>query len=116
MRKFILVILSFTFFTCSYACDALQHFFQTTEIDVGKVPFMQESVVVRFKYFNQTGKTVVIQKVRPSCGCTDVVYPKHPIRHREKGTIMATVRLTKPESHFNKVYPYLCKWFETNNP
>lgn len=102
MRKFVLVILSFTFLTYSYVRDAPQHFFQTTEIDVGKVPFLQEEIVVKFRYFNRTGKTVAVQKVHPSCGCTDVDYPKHPIRNREKGSLTATVRLSKSEGHFNK--------------
>ena len=101
MRKLKLIVILLTFLTYSYARDAPQRFFQTTEIDVGKVPILQESVVVKFKYFNQTGNMVVIQKVHPSCGCTDVVYPKRPIRHKEKGTITATVRLSKSENHFN---------------
>lgn len=102
MRKSVLVILLLTFLTCSYASDKPQLFFQATEIDVGEVPFLQDEIIVKFTYFNRTGKNVVIQKVKPSCGCTDVKYPKHPIRKREKGEITATVRLNSSEGHFSK--------------
>lgn len=102
MRKSVLIILLLTFVTCSYARDASQPFFLSTEIDVGKVPLLQEEIIVKFNYFNRTGKTVVIQKVNPSCGCTDVAYSKRPIRNKEKGKITATVRLGKSEGYFNK--------------
>lgn len=90
------------FLTCSYARDEPQLFFQTTEIDVGEIPLLQDEIIVKFDYYNRTGKSVVIQKVKPSCGCTDVKYPKHPIRNRQKGKITATVRLGESEGHFSK--------------
>ena len=102
MRKSVFTILLLALATCSYARDAPQKFFQVTEVDMGKVPFLQGEIVIEFQYFNRTGKTIVIQKVKPSCGCTDVVYPKRPIRNREKGKITATVRLGKSETNFSK--------------
>ena len=49
MRKSVFTILLLALGTCSYARDAPQKFFQVTEVDMGKVPFLQEEIVIEFQ-------------------------------------------------------------------
>lgn len=54
-----------------------------------------------FTFKNTTNQTVIITKVKPSCGCTAANYTKTPIKPGETGSITATYNAAKPGS-FNK--------------
>jgi len=59
--------------------DALEH-------DFGMVK-EGEKVKHVFEVFNTGKNDLVLQEVRPSCGCTTPNYDKKPIRSGKKGTI-----------------------------
>jgi len=57
-----------------------------TEHDFGQV-MEGEKVVHTFEVLNTGKADLLIQSVRPSCGCTTPKYDKKPIRPGKKGTI-----------------------------
>ena len=60
--------------------------FVSTEHDFGQL--QEGEKVVHVYEVQNTGKTdLVLQEVRPSCGCTTPRYEKKPIRPGKKGTI-----------------------------
>ena len=64
--------------------------FETTTIDMGV--FSEEDPVrtVTFKFHNVGKADLVINYVHPSCGCTEVEYPKKPIPKGGSGEIVVT--------------------------
>jgi hypothetical protein len=74
--------------------------FKEIEFDFGNVQYGgngQHEFV-----FTNTGKTdLILQDVRPSCGCTASEYTKAPVKSGEKGTIKITYN-TKNSGNFTK--------------
>ena len=58
--------------------------------------------VVAFDYFNETGKELVVRKVKTSCGCISVDYPSGPIRALEKGQLKVLLNLEGIEGSFRE--------------
>ena len=79
-----------------------QSFFISTEINMGYIGIIQESATASFKFINRTTKTVVINRVLPSCGCMIVDYPQKPIRPGDSGQITINLQLGNRDGHFEK--------------
>lgn len=58
-------------------------------------------VSYEFTFTNTTDQTVMLTKVKPSCGCTATNYTKTPVKPGEKGTVTATYNAAAP-SKFHK--------------
>jgi hypothetical protein len=63
--------------------------FQTKTFDFGTVSFGKKPIPLVYRFTNNSDKALKINKVVPSCGCTDVQYPKNPVRPGEQGQITA---------------------------
>ncbi len=59
---------------------------QGKEIDLGQVKQRAE-VVHAFAFTNVGQQPLLIQEVKPSCGCTAVDWTRHPVGPGEKGEI-----------------------------
>lgn len=60
-----------------------------TTIDLGNIP-RNEPAEVEFAFTNSGEEALVINNVRPSCGCTVADYPHTPIAPGETATVKAT--------------------------
>jgi Protein of unknown function (DUF1573) len=57
--------------------------------DFGKIP-QGKPVTAEFQFRNPSMAPLIINSVRPSCGCTVADYPKEPILPQKSGTIKVT--------------------------
>lgn len=62
---------------------------KSTELDLGNIPQGEPKTVV-FEFYNTGKEPVVINNVRPGCGCTLVDYPKEPVAPGQLAKIVAT--------------------------
>lgn len=58
-------------------------------IDVGEIP-QGTPKVINYEFTNTSGKTVIINKVQGSCGCTATDYTKDPIAPGKTANVKAT--------------------------
>lgn len=65
------------------------------EIEKGK------PVSYEFAFTNTTDQTIILTKVKASCGCTATNYTKTPVKPGEKGTVTATYNAAAP-GNFHK--------------
>jgi len=78
------------------------HFkFEETEHNFGKM-IQGERVSYSFKFVNDGGADILINKVGTSCGCTVGNYPKTPIKPGEAGSIDVTFNSNHKKGHQNK--------------
>lgn len=75
--------------------------FKTTTHDFGT---LQEGdpAVAEFKFKNTGKEPLIIQNVRPSCGCTTPYWSKEPINPGKKGVIKASYGTKGRPGAFNK--------------
>ena len=71
-----------------------------TTHDFGKVS-MNESVTVEFEFSNPGLMPLIINSVKPSCGCTVADYPKEPIAPGDSGKITVKYKGSTP-GYFSK--------------
>lgn len=69
-------------------------------VDCGNVLY-DTPVTVEFKMRNRGLRKLVIQDIRPACGCTKIEYPKEPIAVGERFTVRA-IYDARQLGHFNK--------------
>jgi hypothetical protein len=62
---------------------------KATTIDLGKIP-QGKPVNVEFEFTNPSMTPLIINSVRPNCGCTVANYPKEPIAPGKSGKIVLT--------------------------
>ena len=62
---------------------------KTTTIDLGKIE-QGKPVTVEFEFTNPSMVPLIINSVRPSCGCTAADYPKEPVAPGKSGKIALT--------------------------
>jgi len=97
MKTTIISILSFLFVSFIFAQEDVDYpimSFEKTTIDYGKVN--AESSGRRYFKFTNTGNApLIIQKVKGSCGCVVLNYPKKPIMPNEKGEIEIVYNVLK---------------------
>jgi len=78
----------------------------TQTYDFGKIKFnIPDTAVYIFK--NESLVPVIINKVKPSCGCTAADYPKAPIMPFKTGKILAVYDAKKVGSFSKSVKVYL---------
>jgi hypothetical protein len=55
-----------------------------------------------FEFVNTGSAPLIIMNVTPSCGCTDVTWPKQPVLPGQKGTIHLGLKTIEQHGVFNK--------------
>ncbi|MES2703113.1 MAG: DUF1573 domain-containing protein [Bacteroidota bacterium] len=55
-----------------------------------------------FEFTNTGTEPLIIMNVTPSCGCTDVTWPKEPVYPGKKGTIHLGLKTVEQHGVFNK--------------
>jgi len=55
-----------------------------------------------FEFTNTGTEPLIIMNVTPSCGCTDVTWPKEPVLPGKKGTIHLGLKTAEQHGVFNK--------------
>lgn len=70
--------------------------------DFGVVAEKGGSVATEFTFINNSGRTIKILNVVPSCGCTTPNWSKEPIAHGKQGFIKATFDPRGKGGYFNK--------------
>jgi len=68
--------------------------------DFGKIP-KGKPVTAEFQFRNPSLVPLIINSVRPSCGCTVADYPKEPVQPQKAGTIKVTFNAASP-GYFQK--------------
>lgn len=63
--------------------------FEKTDHDFGKM-LQGEKVSCTYKFKNEGNAPLLISSVDKTCGCTEIKYPKTPIKPGEGGTISIT--------------------------
>jgi hypothetical protein len=86
---FILVGLSGSVYAQDAAKPASSIAWTTTTIDFGKIE-QGKPVSAEFEFKNPTMVPLIINSVRPTCGCTIADYPKEPIQPGKSGKIAVT--------------------------
>ncbi|MDR1984038.1 MAG: DUF1573 domain-containing protein [Prevotellaceae bacterium] len=100
MKKILLAIVCLISFASYAQTDAVSIVFTSTTHDFGEI---QQGVPQTFSFeFKNTGtEPIIIQSVRPSCGCTTPGWTKEPVEPGEKGYVQATYNAASLGS-FNK--------------
>lgn len=88
------------------------YLFPKTKIDIGMIRTTSKQLQVKFDYENLTGETIIINRVKVSCGCLSVNYPKHPIKKNEQGQIEITFDPKGYIGHFQKSVIVYSKGFK----
>ena len=68
--------------------------------DFGKIPRGQP-VTAEFQFKNPSMVPLIINSVKPSCGCTVADYPKEPVAPQKTGSIKVTFNAASP-GYFQK--------------
>ena len=100
MYKYILV--AFLYVAMDVTAQTVNPLFPTTIKDLGTVMQGMEQLTVAFDIKNTTGKTITIKSVHASCGCMEVIFPKHPIKQQGTGKVKITINVSKRHGYFSK--------------
>lgn len=73
--------------SCAQSIQAIQ--WKSTDLDVGSIP-QGQAKTIEFEFYNTGKEPVVVNSVRPGCGCTLVDYPKEPVAPGQVARIIAT--------------------------
>lgn len=73
---------------------------ETEEHDFGAIP-QDVPATYTFKVVNEGTKPLLLEKVKPSCGCTATDYTKEPIAPGESGYVKASYNAHNP-GYFSK--------------
>jgi len=77
--------------------------FLKEKLDVGVIQGGKgKEYIAYFNYDNQMNQPVVIEKVKASCGCLQVDYPREPIQSGQKGKVKVVLNLNRLRGHFRK--------------
>lgn len=98
-KIFFLSVILAGFFT-SLQAQALLEFEETT-FDFGEIKEGQAAVHT-FHFKNTGNQTLLISRVKASCGCTTPYWTKEPVAPGESGMIKASYNSRNRPGHFNK--------------
>ena len=98
-KYFTIVLLAFAL---SMTAKPTNPLFPVTMKDMGTIKRGTEQVTAEFDIKNNTGKVTSITKVRASCGCMNVDYPKQPIKKHGSGKVKVTINLNNQCGYFKK--------------
>ncbi|WP_144283482.1 DUF1573 domain-containing protein [Chryseobacterium echinoideorum] len=76
---------------------------KTESIDVGNIP-QGKPKLIRFEFTNTSAKSIMIENVAPSCGCTTADYTKTEIKPGEKGFVEASYNAASPGAFTKTVH------------
>jgi len=62
---------------------------KSTSVDLGKIE-QGKPVTIEFEFTNPSMVPLIINSVRPNCGCTVADYPKEPVAPGKSGKIIVT--------------------------
>jgi hypothetical protein len=103
MKKIVLFAVTLLFATLLTAqMQAPQINFETLEHDFGQIKEADGPVTFIFKFNNLGNKPLLINNVRPSCGCTTPKWSKQPILPNAKGEIEVTFNPRNRPGSFRK--------------
>ncbi|PID93435.1 MAG: hypothetical protein CSA95_07685 [Bacteroidetes bacterium] len=75
--------------------------FEKNQHDFGRV-VQGEKVTFGFKFANEGEKDLLIVKVKATCGCTVIDYPRKPLAPGEKGVLHVTFNSEGKKGYQNK--------------
>ena len=76
--------------------------FGETSYDFGSIKESDGNVTHKFEFTNTGNSELIIQSVRPSCGCTTTGWSKEPVKPGEKGFVTAVYNPRNRPGMFNK--------------
>ena len=76
--------------------------FEEYEWDFGNINEADGTVTHTFTFTNTDNCPVILERVKPDCGCTATNYSKAPVPPRAKGQIEITFDPSQMSGHFNK--------------
>jgi hypothetical protein len=76
--------------------------FEKTSHDFGNIKEAGGNVTYKFEFTNNGTSELIVQSVRPSCGCTTTGWTKEPVKPGEKGFVTAVYNPTNRPGKFNK--------------
>lgn len=76
--------------------------FEQTSHDFGDIKESDGEVSHKFEFTNNGTSELIIQSVRPSCGCTTTGWTKEPVKPGEKGFVDAVYNPRNRPGKFNK--------------
>lgn len=98
MKKILLILI--TYHLSLFSLSAQKIVVSQTTVNAGRTGFMQP-ITATFELNNKSRRRLVIESVKPDCGCTAVEYPKE-VGANEKFTIKMTYD-AKMLGHFQKM-------------
>lgn len=95
------------FFGCTTSAFTQEiQWLEGTEINLGLLSIQQDTTF-HYTFKNNTGKPVIIETVRTSCGCTDPQWPSGAIAPGEPGQIQVTFTPKRAGFHRKKIKVFL---------
>ena len=104
MNKRILVILLVNTFSSVHAQDI--QWIKGTEINLGQLEAYQDTTF-QYTFLNTSDKSIAIETVRTTCGCTNPQWPTELIAPGEKGQIQVTFTPKRSGFHRKKLKVFI---------
>lgn len=102
LSSLILVFVSLPFFFSLAQSEGPSIKFEKTSHDFGDIKETDGNVTYKFEFTNNGTSELIIQSVRPSCGCTTAGYTEDPVKPGEKGFVTAVYNPNNRPGKFNK--------------
>jgi hypothetical protein len=102
IKKILTLLFAISFFSLYAYSDGPSIKFEKETHDFGKIKEENGSVTYTFKFLNDGSTPLVIQNVRPSCGCTTPDWSKEPVLPGKTGFIKAVFNPRNRPGAFNK--------------
>lgn len=108
MRILIFIIVLILTFACTRTKrikDSVRIEFEHTAYDLSKIR-IKDSTICRVKFWNRGTGALIINKVKPSCSCVRVDWPKKPIAKDCSEQIKAVYYTEHPSTISEVIYIY----------
>ena len=100
LQNFLLLLVSIT--ACSVVLAQPKIKIINPIINLGEVHYSKESVVARIEVTNEGTETLVINDIKPDCGCTIAEMLDKEIEPGDTSVVIATLRLNTLSGNFSK--------------
>ncbi|WP_027002593.1 DUF1573 domain-containing protein [Hugenholtzia roseola] len=87
--KFLFLVFFLVAGTCAALMPSPEIRWESTNLALGKIA-QHQPITLNYHFENQGQAALLIQDAKGSCGCTQIEYPKTPLKAGEKGLIKAT--------------------------
>jgi len=101
-RSLIIILVCLPFFFSLAQSEGPSINFEETSHDFGDIREADGNVSYQFEFTNTGTSELIIQSVRPSCGCTTTGWTKEPVKPGEKGFVTAVYNPMNRPGMFNK--------------